>query len=106
MVIKPGISVSLYVSMVLGIAVFSGQNTTPSQESAPIAITADSAMEPLAGKWKLPEYLQDWCDESQTYRYTLEMPSQLLLYPVCREQSMSRDKSVSYTHLTLPTSDL
>jgi len=64
MEIKPGISASLYISMILFIAAFSGQNSMSNQVMDPIAITDSSAKYSPVGKWKLLEYFQDRGDRT------------------------------------------
>jgi hypothetical protein len=47
MEIKPGISTSLYISMILFVTTFSGQNSNTSQASRPVDITINSASDSL-----------------------------------------------------------
>jgi hypothetical protein len=86
MIIKPGISASLYVSMVLGIPAFSGRNAIPDHEIARIVISVDTVAHSLVEKWKLPG------DGLETYPYALKALPSLLPYPICREQCMCRYK--------------
>ena len=59
MEIKPGISTSLYISMILFVTAFSGQNSNTYQASRPVDITINSATDSLVGKWKPLEHFQD-----------------------------------------------
>jgi hypothetical protein len=59
MEIKPGISTSLYISMIFFVTAFSGQNSNTNQTSKFIDITFNSAADSLVGKWKRLEYFQD-----------------------------------------------
>lgn len=57
MEIKPGISTSLYISMILFVTAFSGQNSN-TQTSKFIDITVNAATDSLIGKWKPLERLE------------------------------------------------
>ncbi len=59
MQIKPGISTSLYISMILFIAAFSGQNPAPNHAIDSFDITINSTSDSVIGKWKPLEYFQD-----------------------------------------------
>jgi hypothetical protein len=58
MEIKPGISTSLYISMILFITAFSGQNSNTNQVSRPVETTINSS-DSLGEKNKPLKYLQN-----------------------------------------------
>jgi len=59
MEIRPGISTSLYVSMILFVAAFSGQNSSSSQASKPADISINSITDSVVKKNKPSGHFRD-----------------------------------------------
>jgi hypothetical protein len=59
MEIKPGISTSLYISMILFVTAFSGQNSNTNQASRRVDVTINSASDSLVEKSKTLKYFQN-----------------------------------------------
>jgi len=59
MEIKPGISSGLYISMILFVTAFSGQNSNTNQASRPVDKTINSASDSFVEKSKTHEYFQN-----------------------------------------------
>jgi hypothetical protein len=59
MEIKPGVSTSLYISMILFVTAFSGQNSNTNQASRSVDKTINSSSDSLVEKSKTLKYFQN-----------------------------------------------